>query len=62
MTYMSFCEEGHDQIAYTSFGCPACELREELEKKIESLEEDVESLKEQVSDLKVALVWAAPSE
>ena len=55
MTYMSFCEEGHDQIAYTSFGCPACELKEELEKKMDSLREDVESLREQVSDLKTEL-------
>ena len=41
------CEDNHNELVYESFAggrCPACQIREELEKEIEYLKNKIESL------------------
>lgn len=45
---MTLCEDGHDEVCFSSRYCPVCE---EL-KKISVMEDEIYDLKEQIGQLK----------
>ena len=47
MKEMYFCEEGHEQIAFTCYNCPLCEAKGE----IRTLEDEIDDLKEENQEL-----------
>lgn len=54
---MNLCEDGHDEVVYTSKECPACleiEARKEVESEAEGMEEylrdKIQSLEQQLSE------------
>lgn len=47
---LEICSEGHDEVCYSTDGCPACKIREDLELQIEDLTEDIAKLEDQIKE------------
>ncbi|MDP2218511.1 MAG: hypothetical protein Q8J68_14635 [Methanolobus sp.] len=47
---MNLCDNGHDEICYTSRKCPVCEIIKEKDEIIEELDGIVYDLKEQLGE------------
>jgi hypothetical protein len=52
---MNLCNDDHDEVCFEGRTCPACAIREDLERKVSDLEDDVKSLENKVSDLESQL-------
>lgn len=51
---MNICGDGHDEIVYIGdnwSNCPLCELKEELEGKLQTATEELEEAKEKIETL-----------
>jgi len=44
---MNLCSEGHEEVCYEGRICPACDLKEDYESKIEELQDDLKEREEQ---------------
>ena len=45
---MQLCNDKHDEVCYEGRICPACEVREELQEKIDALKEELEEAQAQI--------------
>lgn len=47
---MNLCSEGHEEMCYESYTCPACDNIEELEGIISDLEDQIKDLERELKN------------
>jgi hypothetical protein len=47
---MNLCSDGHEEVCFEGRTCPACSLRDDLEKRIDKLTDDINSLESEIAD------------
>lgn len=48
---MQLCSNGHDEVCYEGWRCPACQLKEELEATEKELEKKADQIRELEGDI-----------
>ncbi len=49
---MNLCSENHNEVCYETRSCPACSLRDELQRVIDRRDATIEELESTIEDLK----------
>ena len=48
---MNLCANGHDEVCYEGYKCPACEVADDLNQDIRKLEDKISALENQIGEL-----------
>jgi chaperonin cofactor prefoldin len=48
---MNLCANGHDEVCYEGYKCPACEVADDLNQDISKLEDRISALENQIGEL-----------
>ena len=58
---MNLCSNGHDEVCYEGYECPACELADDLNEDISKLEDKIGELEGTIEGLESELKEARES-